>query len=50
MSGDDLRITTAHLGELSVKQGGAAVGIRSATILADGAAAVVRTTESWLVS
>ena len=44
MSGDDLRIATAHLGELCVKQGAAAVGIRSATILADSAAATVRTT------
>ena len=32
MSGDDLRVTTAHLGELAVKQGRAAAGIRSATI------------------
>ena len=32
MSGDELRVTTAHLGELAVKQGRAAVGIRSATI------------------
>jgi len=50
MSGDDLRVTTAHLGELSVKQGGAAAGIRSATILADGAAAVVRTTHGSVAS
>src|SRR5262245_49437680 len=50
MSGDDLRVTTAHLGELSVKQGHAAVGIRSATILAEGAAAAVRTTHGSIAS
>jgi Excreted virulence factor EspC, type VII ESX diderm len=50
MSGDDLRVTTAHLGELSAKQDRAAVGIRSATILADGAATAVRTTHGSIAS
>jgi hypothetical protein len=50
MSGDDLRVTTAHLDELAVKQGCAAVGIRSATMLADGADAAVRTTHGSIAS
>jgi hypothetical protein len=50
VSGDDLRVTTAHLSELSVKQGHAAVGIRSATILAEGAAVAVRTTHGSIAS
>lgn len=50
MSGDDLRVTAAHLGELSVKQGRAAVGIRSATILAEGVDAVVRNTHGSVAS
>ena len=50
MSGEDLRVTTAHLGELSAKQGRAAVGIRSATILTEGAAAAVRTTHGSIAS
>jgi predicted transcriptional regulator len=50
MSGDDLRVTTAHLGELAVKQGRAAVGIRSATILAEGADAAVRSTHGSIAS
>jgi ESX secretion-associated protein EspC/F len=50
MSGDDLRVTTAHLDELAVKQGRAAVGIRSATMLADGADAAVRTTHGSIAS
>jgi hypothetical protein len=50
MSGDDLRVTTAHLGELSVKQGRAAVGIRSATIAAEGAGAAVRSTHGSIAS
>jgi len=44
MSGDDLRVTPAHLGELAVKQGRVAVGIRSAVILAEGADEAVRNT------
>ena len=50
MSGDDLRVTTAHLGELAVKQGRAAVGIRSAVILAEGADAAVRNTHGSIAS
>ena len=50
MSGDDLRVTTAHLGELAVKQGRAAGGIRSATILAEGADAAVRSTHGTIAS
>jgi hypothetical protein len=50
MSGDDLRVTTAYLGELAVKQGRAAVGIRSATILPEGADAAVRSTHGSIAS
>jgi predicted transcriptional regulator len=50
MSGDDLRVTTAHLGELAVKQGRAAAGIRSATIGAEGAEAAVRSTHGSIAS
>ena len=50
MSGDDLRVTTAHLGELAVKQVRAAGGIRSATVLPDGTAAAVRTTHGSIAS
>jgi hypothetical protein len=50
MPGDDLRVTTAHLGELAVKQGRAAEGIRSATILAEGADAAVRTTHGSIAA
>lgn len=44
MSGDDLHVTTTHLGELADKQRHAAVEIRSATMLAEGAEAAVRST------
>ena len=50
MPGDDLRVTTVHLGELAVKQGRAAVGIRSATIVAEGADAAVRSTHGSIAS
>jgi hypothetical protein len=50
MSGDDLRVTTAHLGELAVKQGRAAGGIRSATLLTEGAEAAVRTTHGSIAA
>ena len=50
MSGDDLRVTTAHLGALAVKQGRAAVGIRSAMILAEGADAAVISTHGSIAS
>jgi len=50
MSGDDLRVTTAHLGDLAVKQGRAAVGIRSATMLVEGADAALRSTHGSIAS
>jgi alkylhydroperoxidase family enzyme len=50
MSGDDLRVTTVHLGELSDKQRQAAVGIRSATTLAEGTEAAVRSTHGSVAS
>jgi hypothetical protein len=50
MSGEELRITTAHLGELAVKQGRAAGEIRSATILAEGTDAAVRSTHGSIAS
>lgn len=50
MSGDDLRVTTAHLGELAVKQGRAAIGIRSATIAADGTEAAVSSTHGSIAA
>jgi hypothetical protein len=50
MSGDDLRVTTAHLGELSEKQRQAAVGIRSATMLAEGVEAALRSTHGSVAS
>jgi hypothetical protein len=49
MSGE-LRVTAAHLSELAVKQGRAAVGIRSATIVAEGAEAAVRSTHGSIAS
>jgi hypothetical protein len=50
MSGDDLRVTTTHLGELADKQREAAVEIRSATMLAEGAEAAVRSTHGSVAS
>jgi hypothetical protein len=53
MSGDDLRVATAHLCELAVKQGRTAAGIRSATVLvdaADAADAAVRRTHGSIAS
>jgi hypothetical protein len=50
MPGDDLSVTTAHLCDLAVKQGRAAVGIRSATILVDGAEVAVRSTHGSIAS
>jgi ESX secretion-associated protein EspC/F len=41
MSGDDLRVTTAHLVELSVQQVRAAADIRSATFAVEGVDAAV---------
>jgi hypothetical protein len=50
MSGDDLRVTTAHLGELAVKQGRAAGAIRVAALLADGADVAVKNTHGSIAS
>jgi len=50
MSGDDLHVTTDHLGDLAVKQGRPAIGIRSATMLAEGADAAVRSTHGTVAS
>jgi hypothetical protein len=50
VSGDDLRVTTAHLGDLAVKQGDAAVGIRSATTLVEDADIAVRSTHGAVAS
>jgi hypothetical protein len=50
MSGDDLRVTTAHLGALAGMQGRAAAEIRSATMLADGVDAAVRSTHGSVAS
>jgi hypothetical protein len=50
MSGDDLRVTSVHLGELAVKHGRAAAGIRSATVVAEGAEAAVRSTHGSIAS
>lgn len=50
MSGDDLRVTTAHLDELTVQQVRAAAAIRSATVLAEGADAAIRSTHGVIAS
>lgn len=50
MSGDELRVTTAHLDELTVHQVRAAAATRSATSLAEGVDAVVRSTHGVIAS
>ena len=50
MSGDELRVATAYLGDLAVKQGRAADGIRSATLMAAEAAEAVRQTHGAIAS
>jgi hypothetical protein len=50
MSGDDLRVTTAHLVELSVQQVRAAADIRSATFAVEGVGAAVRGTHGLIAS
>jgi hypothetical protein len=50
MSGDDLRVTTAHLGHLSVHQAHAAAEIRSAMLAAAGVDAAVRTTHGSITA
>jgi hypothetical protein len=50
MSGDDLRVMTTYLGELADKQRYAAVEIRSATMLVEGAEAAVRSSHGSVAS
>jgi hypothetical protein len=50
MSGDDLRVTTTHLSDLAIKQARAAAEIRSATMLAEGADAAVRSSHGTVAS
>ena len=50
MSGDDLRVTSAHLVELAVKQARAASETRSATFAVKGVAAAVRSTHGIIAS
>jgi hypothetical protein len=50
MSGDDLRVTTAHLVELAVEQVRAAADIRSATTAVEGVDAAVRRTHGVIAS
>jgi len=50
MSRDDLRVTTAHLGDLAGRQGRAAAEIRSATTSVDGVDAAVRSTHGSIAS
>ena len=50
MSTDDLRVTTAHLVELTVGQVRAAADIRSATFAVEGVDAAVRRTHGVIAS
>ena len=50
MSGDDVRVTTAHLVELTAGQAHAAADIRSATVAVDGVDAAVRTSHGAIAS
>jgi hypothetical protein len=50
MSGDDLRVTTAHLDELTVQQARAAAETRSATFRTEGVDAAVRSTHGAIAS
>ena len=50
MSGDDLRVTTAHLSELTVQQVRAAAETRSATFAVEGVDAAVRSTHGIIAS
>lgn len=50
MSGDDLRVTTAHLDELTAQQVRAAAATRSATALADGVDGAIRSTHGVIAS
>jgi hypothetical protein len=50
MSGDDLRVTTAHLVELAVEQARAASDTRSATFAVEGVDAALRSTHGIIAS
>jgi hypothetical protein len=50
MSGNDLRVTTAHLIELSVEQARAASETRAATFAVEGVDAAVRSTHGVIAS
>jgi hypothetical protein len=50
MTGDDLRVTTAHLLELAVEQERAAAETRSATLAVEGVEAAVRSTHGIIAS
>ena len=50
MSGDDLRVRTAHLVELAVEQARAASETRSATAVVEGVDAAVRSTHGIIAS
>jgi hypothetical protein len=50
MSGDDLRVTAAHLGDLAVQQARAATETRSATYAVEGVDAAVRSTHGSIAS
>lgn len=50
MSGDDLRVTTAHLDDLTVQQVRAAAATRSATLVADDVDAAIRSTHGVIAS
>lgn len=50
MSGDDLRVTSAHLVELTAQQVRAAAATRSATLAVEGVDAAVRSTHGRIAS
>jgi hypothetical protein len=50
MAGDELRVTTAHLHELTAAQARAAAEIRSATVAVEGVDAAVRSTHGIIAS
>lgn len=50
MSGDDLRVTTAHLDELTAQQVRAAAATRAATALAEGVDGAIRSTHGVIAS
>jgi hypothetical protein len=50
MSGDELRVTTAHLGHLSMRQADAAADTRSAMLTVAGVDAAVRSSHGVVAS